>query len=254
MAEKHSNKIKDQKARKKSPLYGNEKHEVTPANWKVLLHHIANGADRREACRAAGVSNQTVQAYQITEPTAVSDIKSAERAWIRRDWPIERIDEYLTWIAIGKTGVDAAKEMEFMDGEADQLMRVILHDPSMKKLYDEARQLQAESWADEMIDIADDSLGDVYIAHDRDGNDVAKVDGETVRRSQLKIATRQWIMARTHYERFGDRLQQNITGDLNVNHSEILDGARKRKEIADQKRKELMPIAVSEETPPALVH
>jgi len=230
---------------------GKQKNEMTPERWKVLLQWTANGATRREACRACQVSRQTVQAYCISEPTALGDIRTAERAWIRRDWPIERIDEFLTWVSMGKTNIDAAKEMEFMDNELDQLMRVILHDPSVKKLYDEARQLQAETWADEMIDISDNAQGDLRIEIDRAGNPVARIDGENVRRSQLRIGTRQWLMARLHHERFGDRIQQNVTGELNVNHSDILDGARKRKEIADQKRKELTPHAVSEDTPPA---
>lgn len=237
------------KKRKQIPGIG--KNEVTPERWKVLLQYTANGATRREACRAAQISEQTVQAYYITEPTALPEIRTAERAWIRRDWPLERIDEFLTWVSMGKTNIDAAKEMEFMDGELDQLMKVVLHDPSIKALYDEARQLQAEAWADEMIDIADDAMGDVYITQDRAGNDIAKVDGENVRRSQLKIGTRQWLMSRLHYERFGDRMTQKHEGEILVNHSDILDGARKRKEIADQKRKELTPHAISEETVPA---
>lgn len=227
---------------------------VTPERWKVLLQWIANGATRREACKASQISRQTIQAYLISEPTALADIHAAERAWVRRDWPIERIDEFLTLVAMGNTNIDAAKEMEFMDGELRQLMQVILHDPSVKKLYDEARQLQAETWADEMVDIADNDQGDAQIYIDKAGNHAARFDGENVRRSQLKIATRQWLMARIHHERFGDRIQQDIKGDLNVNHSDILDGARKRKEAADLKRKELTPHAVSEETPPAVVH
>ena len=233
---------------------GKRKNAVTPERWKVLLQWIANGASRKEACRASQISGQTVQAYLITEPTALADIKTAERAWVRRDWPIERIDEFLTIVAMGSTNIDAAKEMEFMAGELEQLMRVVLHDKSIKALYDEARQLQAESWADEMINIADDSMGDTYVTTDRAGNEVVRVDGEAVRRSQLKIATRQWLMARMHVDRFGDRLQQNVTGDINVNHSDILDNARKRKEIADQKRKELTTNAISEEIPQNVIH
>ena len=236
--------------RKVSPK-GVAKNAVTSDNWKIFLQYTANGASRPEACQYAGISRQTVQAYCITEPTAITEIRSAERAWVRRDWPIERIDEFLTLVSMGKTSIDAAEELEFMDGELDQLMKVILHDPGVKKLYDEARQLQAEAWADHMIDISDDALGDVYITQDRAGNDIAKIDGESVRRSALKIATRQWLMARLHHERFGDRIQQNVTGDLNVNHTDILEQARKRKEIADVKRKELTPDAISEETPPA---
>lgn len=254
MAEKkertEAQKRATEKMRKAKPT-GLTRAPVTADNWKILLQYIANGAARPEACQAAGISQRTVQAHCITEPTATGDIRTAERAWIRRDWPIERIDDFLTLVAMGSTNAVAAEKLEFMDGELDQLMKVIRHDLGVKKLYDEARELQAETWADEMIDIADDSLGDVYITQDRFGNDVAKIDGESVRRSQIKIHTRQWLMSRLHHERFGDRLQQNVTGDITVNHSDILDSARKRKEQADQKRKELTPAAISEDTPPA---
>ena len=253
-SDKISAQAKSGEQRRKVKVTGIGKNPVTEENWKILLQYIANGAARPDACQAAGISQRTVQAWCITEPTALAEIRTAERAWIRRDWPIERIDDFLTLVSMGKTSIDASVELEFMDGELDQLMKVILHDPSVKKLYDEARQLQAEAWADHMIDISDDAQGDLRIELDRAGNPVARIDGENVRRSQLKIHTRQWLMARLHHERFGDRIQQNVTGDLNVNHSEILDGARKRKEVADQKRKELTPHAVSEDTPPLIVH
>ena len=34
----------------------------------------------------------------------------------------------------------------------------------------------------------------------------------TIRRSQLRIATRQWLLSRMQPERWGDRVQQTITG------------------------------------------
>ena len=231
---------------------GVRKNEVTPERWTILLQWIANGASRPEACRAAGISNQTVQAYCISEPTALAQVRTAERAWIRRDWPLERIDEFLTWVSMGRTNVNAAKEMEFMENELDQLMKVILHDPAVKELYDEARQLQAEAWADEMIEISNGEGNDTY--EDERGN--IRVDNEVVNRDKLKIGTRQWLMSRLHYERFGDRMTQKHEGEILVNHSDILDGARKRRENADQKRKELTPHAISEEIPiaPTSVH
>lgn len=219
------------KFRKKTPQ-GDARNPMTPDKWKVVLQWIANGSTKAEASLAASVSKQTVQAYLISEPSAMGEFRAAERAWIRRDWPIERIDEFLTLVSMGKTNKDAGIEMEFMDGELDQLMRVVLHDPSVKEMYDEARKLQCEAWGDDMVQIADDATGDFYIDVNRRGDSVAKADGDNVNRAKLKIETRKWIMARIHHERFGDRIQQDIKGELNVNHADQLDQARKRRENA----------------------
>ena len=238
---------------KKTPT-GDRLNEVTSEKWKVFLQWIANGASRGEACSACKVSNQTVQAYLISEAGSMQALRSAERSWIRRDWPVERIDEFLTWVSMGKTNKDAALMMDFMDGELDQLMKVILHDPSVKKMYDEARVLQAESWADDMVQISDDGSNDTIEVESKTGRKYIRTDYDVVNRSKLRVATRQWLMARMHPDRFGDRIQQTIDGDLTVNHSDILDDARKRKENADQKRKQLTAKTVSEDTPPNRVH
>lgn len=248
--ENHNKAMK--KFRKRTPQ-GDEKNPMTPEKWKILLQWIANGGTRAEAAVAASVSRQTIQAYLISEPTAMGEYRAAERAWVRRDWPIERIDEFLTLVAMGRTNKDAGEEMEFMDGELDQLMKVILHDPSIKELYDEARKLQCEAWGDDMVQIADDATGDFYIDHARDGTPVAKADGDHVNRAKLKIGTRQWLMARIHHERFGDRIQQDIKGELNVNHADQLDMARKRKEQAKTMKEQMVAKAV-ELPPDSAVH
>lgn len=235
--------------KKKTPT-GERLNPVTEKNWKVYLRWLANGGTRQEAAKAASLSVQTVRAHCIVEPSAMSDIRAAEREWIRRDWPIERIDEFLGLVASGNTNVDAAKAMEMMDGELTQLMQVILHDATIKEMYNEARKLQCENWADEMIEISDQTEGDHYI--DEQGR--LKVDHDQVNRAKLKIGTRQWLMSRLHHERFGDRIQQEIKGDLNVNHHDVLDQARKRKEQARAKTDQMRDDAMKEDKGEVRVH
>ena len=239
--------------KKKTPT-GVRTNEVNDERWAVFLRYVANGATRGEACQAAQLSNETIKAHLIAEPTAMDDLRKAQRAWYRRDWPDDRIEELLTHVAGGKTMTDAAEEMQLMDGELDQFRQLVIHDEAISGLYDEARKLQAESWADEMVDIADDASNDTYEATDRSGNTITKTDHEVVNRSKLRIGTRQWLMARMHHERFGDRIQQDISGDLNVNHSDVLDLARKRKETAQKQREELREQATREDHPQATVH
>jgi len=235
--------------RKKTPS-GKRKNPVTPENWKVYLQWLANGGTRQEAAVAASLSVQTVRAHCITEPSAMTEIRAAEREWIRRDWPIERIDEFLVQVASGKTNVDAAKALEMMDGELNQLMTIILHDPSIREMYDEARKLQCETWADEMIEISDQTQGDHFV----DDQGRLRVDHDSVNRAKLKIGTRQWLMSRLHHERFGDKLTQKHEGELTVNHHDVLDMARKRKEAAQQKAEQMRDNAMREDQGEPRVH
>lgn len=58
--------------------------------------------------------------------------------------------------------------------------------------YREARKGQAEAWSDDMVDISD---------NEGDAN-----------RDKLRIQTRQWLMARLHSQKWGDKVTQEITG------------------------------------------
>jgi hypothetical protein len=242
--------MSDSPKKKRKQVGGVRAEPMTPERWTRLLELTANGLTRREAVKEVGVSYETYSAYLLAEPGAATAIRAADRAWYRRDWPVERIEPFLLLVAQGNTNVDAAAELEWMDGELEQLMQVILHDEDTRLMYDEARKLQAEAWGDEMIQIADDASSDYYTATDRQGNEYQKVDHEVVNRSKLRIGTRQWLMSRLHHERFGDRIQQEISGDLNVNHADLLDLARKRKEKAQKKREELVTHATQEEQDP----
>jgi hypothetical protein len=240
----------DNVKKKRKQVGGVRAKPMTEEKWKRLLELTANGMTRREAVKEVALSYQTYSAYLLAEPGAATDIRAADRAWYRRDWPIERIEPFLLMVAQGNTNVDAAAELNWMEGELEQLMQVILHDKDTRTMYDEARKLQAESWADEMIQIADDATSDYYTATDRQGNEYQKVDHEVVNRSRLRIGTRQWLMSRLHHERFGDRIHQQIEGELNVNHADMLDLARKRKEKAVKQRDEMVTHATQEEQDP----
>jgi hypothetical protein len=212
-----------------------EKNALSSTRWKELLIAVANGHKRSVACRRAKVTNPTLQLYLISNPKAVHELRQAELAWIRQDWPIERIEEMLLEIALGSTNKQAAKKLELLPDELEQFMRIVFRDPELKQLYDDARQMQAESWSDEMVEISEDSTGDVSV--DKTGK--LKIDFECVNRSKLRVDTLKWLMSRLHHERFGDRIKQDVSGSLSINHAELLDQARRRREKSKTRSNEL---------------
>lgn len=83
---------------------------------------------------------------------------------------------------------------------------------AFREQYAHARVLQADTLADEIIDIADDSSLDTKIV----GEDEREVlNAEFVQRSKLRIDSRKWFAGKLAPKKYGERQ----TVDLNANLS-----------------------------------
>jgi hypothetical protein len=77
--------------------------------------------------------------------------------------------------------------------------------------YDNARKIQAEVWADETKDIADDGKNDTYqIYNPKRGRIETFVDHDVIARSTLRIKARQWLAGK-HNAKFSDKV--SLTGE-----------------------------------------
>lgn len=76
---------------------------------------------------------------------------------------------------------------------------------AFREQYAEAKRVQAELLAEEIIEIADDSSHDVI--YDNDGNE--RINSEFVNRSRLRVDTRKWIAAKLLPKVYGDRPQDD---------------------------------------------
>lgn len=81
--------------------------------------------------------------------------------------------------------------------------------------YARAREDQADTYAEEIIDIADDSGGDAVIEM-RDGKPFAVFDGEAVQRARLRVDSRKWVAAKLKPRTYGDKLDTHHTGNVNL--------------------------------------
>ena len=78
-----------------------------------------------------------------------------------------------------------------------------------------ARDLQADALFDEMINIADDGRNDWMERQASDGQAAGwRENGEAIRRSQIRISTRQWMAARLQPKKYGDKLDLNHSGQI----------------------------------------
>jgi len=78
--------------------------------------------------------------------------------------------------------------------------------------YARAREEQADYLADQIIEIADDSSGD--IEYDKEGNE--RENREFVSRSKLKVEARKWKASKLAPKKYGDKLEvdQNVSGSI----------------------------------------
>jgi len=136
-----------------------------------------------------------------------------------------RSSEYTTEIA------DAICE-RLADGES---LRSICLDPEMpsqptvfrwlaaneefRKQYAIAREAQADSLFDEMLDIADDASRDTRKGKDGD----EQPNTEWITRSRLRVETRKWMAGKLRPKVYGDKLDVEHSGGVTVQINRLAD-------------------------------
>jgi hypothetical protein len=71
---------------------------------------------------------------------------------------------------------------------------------ALSKQYARAREEQAETFVDEILDIADNNKDDTFL--DEDGKLI--INQEVIARSRLRVDSRKWIASKLKPKRFGD--------------------------------------------------
>ncbi len=108
-------------------------------------------------------------------------------------------------------------------------------DTGFRGKYAQARAIQAERMASEILTIADDGSNDTYV--DEEGN--KKVDYDNIARSRLRVDTRKWIASKLLPKVYGDKTAE-VNNSVVVNNITIM-SEEKRKEIQARCREALAP-------------
>ena len=114
------------------------------------------------------------------------------------------------------------------------VFRWLASDASFCDKYARARELQAETQFDELIDIVDQPPELSYVT-DKNGELVeVKFDSSYVQWMKLRVDTRKWTAARMAPKKYGEQKQPEQTQDLtviDVNLRDMMDVAVKRLEL-----------------------
>lgn len=93
------------------------------------------------------------------------------------------------------------------------VLRWIARNEDFRAQYVRAKAEGAEAIAEEMFDIADDATNDWMERLDSEGQGVGwQLNGDHVRRSQLRIDTRKWYLSKIMPKKYGDKIQQEVSG------------------------------------------
>jgi len=82
--------------------------------------------------------------------------------------------------------------------------------------YTRAREHQADSIFEEILEIADDGSND-YMQND---DDKIVLNSEHVQRSRLRVDSRKWMLARMSPRKYGDKV--DVTANVTVSHEDAL--------------------------------
>jgi hypothetical protein len=91
--------------------------------------------------------------------------------------------------------------------------------PHPKAYFDAAKDYQAaadqaQTFADELIDIADDGSNDWVRRENERGRVSYVVDKEHIARSRLRFEARQWVISKILPKTYGDKLQLKHSGGV----------------------------------------
>lgn len=143
------------------------------------------------------------------KPQPAHPLKLDGKSWDRRA-VMTHICERLASSSNGIAKILAAGYRGHTLPEYATITAWLLADAEISAMYTRAKEDQADWMADEMLEIADDSVNDTYI--DDDGN--VRLNQEVVARSKLRLETRKWLAAKLKPRKYGDKVQQEVTGAI----------------------------------------
>lgn len=90
------------------------------------------------------------------------------------------------------------------------VMRWLLADDTFRDQYTRAREVQADTLFDDILDIADDARNDWMM---RRGEEDAgwQANGEHIQRSKLRLDARKWMASKLQPKKYGEKLE--LAGD-----------------------------------------
>lgn len=108
------------------------------------------------------------------------------------------------------------------------IFKWIATNPDFANQYAIARQVQAQVLADEIFNIADDGTND-WTTRTIGDEEVEVPNHDHINRSRLRVDTRKWFLSKVLPKVYGDKLDLNHSGAIELSLADRIKQARARK-------------------------
>lgn len=103
------------------------------------------------------------------------------------------------------------------------VFRWLADNATFRDQYARARELQAETLVDEIVDISDDSTNDYITKTNTDGSTYEQLNSEHIQRARLRVDSRKWLAGKLKPKVYGEKSSVEVTGK---DGSPLLDAER----------------------------
>jgi len=119
---------------------------------------------------------------------------------------------------------------------ASTVFKWLTEKPEFTEQYARAKEESSDALFEELLDIADDGRNDWMEKLDSEGNMIGwQLNGEHIHRSKLRVDSRKWMMSKLKPKKYGERIHQDVT--VNVDAASKLNKAIARAdEVAAKSR------------------
>jgi hypothetical protein len=102
------------------------------------------------------------------------------------------------------------------------VLRWLANNEQFRAQYARAREEQADAYADEIIEIADNASND-WMERNDDDNPGWQANHDHINRSRLRIDSRKWVASKLAPKKYGDKMDLNVAGKLDGISESALD-------------------------------
>ena len=95
----------------------------------------------------------------------------------------------------------------------DSFYKWLREKPGLAERYTRAREAQADTIFDEILEIADDGRND-WMARKEGEDEIEVLNHEHVQRSRIRIDARKWMAGKLAPKKYGDKLTLDASDDL----------------------------------------
>lgn len=120
----------------------------------------------------------------------------------------EIADKLCAWLSLGQSLNAFCRE----EGNPNKstILRWVQDFKEFRDQYARARIEQAEYWAEEILEIADDGSNDWETRTGVGGREYEAVNQEVVQRSRLRVDARKWLLSKLLPKKFGDAVGGDV--------------------------------------------